>query len=520
MFWLPLVISALIPQGVLGAGSLELGFSVKRGETYVDVLRRGISDSPDGIYRRDSVSVDLSEFEQTAYVLDLQLGSGKENVTVLIDTGSSDLWVMAPDVICIASSGSSINFEVREEKSSASGAALFQTASTCTGLGSFNTGLSSSYKTNVSAPPFLILYLDGTGSLGTWGSDHVGIGNATIKNATFAVANTSTTNCGILGVGLIEQESSLTGLDTEFSYNNLPYLMRSQGVIEKVAYSLYLNEDGELGIILFGAVDHSKYSGDLVTLPILKAYGSESTGTSPGNSGYYGLQVALNLITIDNGATDIILTSNLYPALLDLGSTSSLLPPSMFANLVSILGGVFDETYQAYFVDCGLANNLSMVFEFGGQKIPVPMSEVVQSVDTTHCVIGMLGGDNTTDYVLLGDNVLRHMYVVYDLEDHQISVAKAAYSNDAQIEVISSSVPGASIAPNYSSSYIKAGLETSVTAVATANSASSTKSASRKPSSGSASATSSRSKAGAGSNIVGQTGSLLLVIFAALILLA
>lgn len=49
--------------------------------------------------------------------------------------------------------------------------------------------------------------------------------------------------------------------------------LKSYGKIEKMAYSLFLNEpEAHFGSILFGAVDKNKYSGQLYTLPMLQAF--------------------------------------------------------------------------------------------------------------------------------------------------------------------------------------------------------------------------------------------------------
>lgn len=56
-----------------------------------------------------------------------------------------------------------------------------------------------------------------------------------------------------------------------------------------------------------------------------------------------------------------------------------------------------------------------------------------------------------SDYILFGDNVLRSAYLVYDLDDFEISIAQARYTTEEDISVISSSVPNAIQAPGYSS---------------------------------------------------------------------
>lgn len=56
-----------------------------------------------------------------------------------------------------------------------------------------------------------------------------------------------------------------------------------------------------------------------------------------------------------------------------------------------------------------------------------------------------------SDYILFGDNVLRSAYLVYDLDEFEISIAQARYTTEGEISVISSSVPNSIQAPGYSS---------------------------------------------------------------------
>lgn len=57
----------------------------------------------------------------------------------------------------------------------------------------------------------------------------------------------------------------------EDRYENLPLRLKSQGAINKAMYSIYLNEPKKKnGTVLFGAVDHAKYTVDLITAPALK----------------------------------------------------------------------------------------------------------------------------------------------------------------------------------------------------------------------------------------------------------
>ena len=57
-------------------------------------LRR--SANPLRSHRRRQLSVDL-ENNETGYLVDLEVGTPGQSVTLSIDTGSSDIWVFAPE---------------------------------------------------------------------------------------------------------------------------------------------------------------------------------------------------------------------------------------------------------------------------------------------------------------------------------------------------------------------------------------------------------------------------------------
>lgn len=510
MLYTSLLSAALIPSAVLAAGHLKLDFNVEKGQTNADVYKRNLA-------KRDPLSVGLTNYNETAYVLDLLMGSEKQKATFKIDTRTSDFWVLPP--------GDSCGGDSEDSDNASASASASDSVSTCPGIGSFDTGKSSSFEAN-GPQNSRIIFRDNRAVFGSWGSDDVVIGDVVIKDAALIVADDSSAYYGTLGVGLKEQAYGAIIYQFPFQYETFPFLMKSQGIIDKAAYSLYLDEDANQGTILFGGVDHSKYTGDLVTLPILRTMRGLTNCATQANYSYSSVQIALDSITIANGATDIDLTSNAYPAIIDSSTTISSLPSDVFSNLVTILSGDWDADNEVYVVDCGLANNLSMNLSFGGQLIPVPMSEIVENVDDNTCVLSMLEGDASSSAVVIGHNLLRHMYVVIDLEDHQVSVAKSTSSYNEEIETISSAIPGAIEAAHFDVAICLAQREASVTQVATTNSAASsaTTANTRTTKQGSASAaattaSSTRSKAGAVSLRTGSAGGLILMICAAFLFL-
>lgn len=472
-------------------GAVKLDFGVLRGRLPGDLgqYRRG------GIVRRDDLAALTLTNEQTYYSANLKLGSDGQEVSVLVDTGSLDLWVMSSDVECTSSSsdyyaakalaldnkrrilnlekelGSGSNGQVNKRATNSAstvkpgvetvytvtgGAGTTAStaaagANTCTQDGSFNTDTSDSFSKNSTASEFYIEYADGTTATGFWGTDFVSILSANVSDVSFAVVNSTSSDFGVMGIGLegLESTYSLSNAYLAYTYENFPVRLKRSGAIKKVAYSLFLNDDdSSSGLVLFGAVDHAKYSGQLTTVPIINIY-----------SGYYDnpirLDVVLDSISFETTSKNITNVNSSMAALLDSGTTYSYFPTWALEEFSSALGASYSSSAGLYAVDCDYnSDDAYAVFNFSGAVIKVPLSELILDYQNK-CYLSILEQSSTSsnglEYAVLGDNFLRSAYVVYDLEDYQISLAQASYSDQEDIEVISSSVPLAVSAEYYSS---------------------------------------------------------------------
>lgn len=507
------------------SGALKLDFAVLRGKSAADAVpaaQGGLRKRADGY-----TEVELTN-EQTYYSVDLSVGSDGQSNTVLIDTGLSDLWIMAAQMTCASLSSykrdSYARFRALDEQQMQTRAdgpdaaraqrrhraelaaqalrkrradladqmvadadkharrasyieitvtepgfgsavatataddtatAAANGANTCTSFGSFNTDTSDSFKVNSSADAFSISYADGTFAEGYWAQDTLGLGSANILDANFAVVNYTDLGFGVFGIGLEGLESTFTGYSSGYTYQNVPVQLKAQGVIHKTLYSLYLNTaDALKGSVLFGAVDHAKYSGTLQTVPVVNVYAQ-----------YYDnpirLDVVLDSITLESSSLNVSVTSSHIPALLDSGTTFTYLPTSILSAFVSLMSGSYSLSAGLYRVSCNYdSSSLYAIFNFSGAEIKVPLSDLIVTY-SSQCYLGVLEQSSTAggyEYAVLGDNFLRNAYLVYDLEDYQVSLAQAKYTDDEDVEVVTSSVPLAVSAALYSATALDASL--------------------------------------------------------------
>ncbi|KAG5363395.1 Candidapepsin-10 [Yarrowia sp. B02] len=212
----------------------------------------------------------------------------------------------------------------------------------------------------------------------------------------------------------------------EEGYKNLPYWLKEQGIAKRQAYSLYSEAPIELDSAatknvrtqcIFGAIDHSKYEGPLVKLPLVsETQYSVRIKTMSIDGEIQGSENARNL-TLDTGVNDIRFLSN---------ETS---------EWISQKYGTHTYNGTQWDVACDAEFDLNYEFD-GGVSIPVNFKQFVQHNPNGVCNIGIEVGDNQTD-TIAGASFISRAYVVYDNEYPFLHLAKRKYGySKPDIEVI------------------------------------------------------------------------------------
>lgn len=392
------------------------------------------------------------------YLTDIYVGSNRQSFTVLIDTASSDLWVPTLDAVCLfmrpikrqaleseLAGDGQLNDDLTptttdildEGMTQAKYRAKESAPGVCTSFGYFNPSTSTTFKWNNTIFGFKALYSDLATASGAWGHDDVGFGNVVIPNFSFAVANATNSEFGVLGIGHSDREWSAS------TYENFPMRLKSMGIIASNSYSLFLSQQNATeGTILFGAVDHAKYIAPLQKVPIIPTKFSNP---------YLKPQVILSEMQFQNNNRLMKLTPNQFVVVLDSASTYSYLPGIVVARIAKSLDGTYDYDYSLYKVDCEYKNpEFVVMFDFSGIKIRISLDMLMfQSGSLCWLSLFPVGEASVAYPGILGENFLRHAYVVYDLDNLEISMAPVVYTNNENIEVIRDSVPSALSATNY-----------------------------------------------------------------------
>ncbi|KAI5303456.1 replication factor C subunit 4 [Ascosphaera pollenicola] len=375
--------------------------------------------------RRDnSYAVDLAN-EKVLYNAQIELGTPAQTIQAQIDTGSSDLWVNSPDSQICKSKGSP-----------------------CESSGTYNKTKSSTWKRVNS--DFNITYVDGSGASGDYGTDVFKFGDLKLDKLQFGVGLNSTSENCVFGIGYPANEVYLQKAGTK-PYANLPQALVDEGLINSRAYSLYLDSVyADKGQILFGGVDTEKFQGTLQTVPL----------TKPSSGVYVEFAVDLTSINITQDGTESKIMTGAVPCVLDSGSTFNNLPSKLVASMNKKLNGFYDSQLGIDVVPCSAMNSEdSMTFSFSGADIKVPLNQMILEPSTLGmssltddsgnqmCIFGTVPLDSDSSTAILGDTFLRAAYLVYDLDNNEISFANAnmnaTKSNILEIGTGTNAVPSA-----------------------------------------------------------------------------
>ncbi|KAI1271274.1 aspartic peptidase domain-containing protein [Xylaria sp. FL0933] len=409
-----------------------------------DIQRRATPNAPPRLSRRADGSVQeviTNERMRGGYFASCTVGTPPQDVTLQLDTGSSDIWVPANTA------------SVCEDTSQGGG---------CT-FGSFDSDSSSSF--NVLNDEFEISYVDGSGSRGEYISETFGIGDVKLENMTMGLGLSTDIAYGLVGVGYALNEASVSA--THMIYNNLPVMMRDEGHIKSNAYSLWLNDlEASKGNILFGGVDTDKYMGDLVRVSI---------DINEQARNYTAFQVRLTSLEAHSSSGNDSLSSASFPipVVLDSGTTFSYLPQDIAEQVWKEVGVEVTNVDGTGLplIPCDYAKSTGYFsFGFGGDGGPVvnvgmdelaiplyakfPSGSQFAGQDACQFGIQNFSSDSTAqgEPFLLGDTFLRSAYVVYDLENNEIAIAQtdfnATTSNVVAFASQSASIPSSTPAPS------------------------------------------------------------------------
>jgi len=320
--------------------------------------------------------VPISNFMNAQYFSEITIGTPPQTFKVVLDTGSSNLWVPSVDCGSIA----------------------------CYLHSKYDSSASSTFKANGSS--FEIRY--GSGSLsGFVSQDTMTIGDIKIKEQDFAEATSEPGLAfafgrfdGILGLGF--DRISVNGIVPPF------YKMIEQKLIDEPVFAFKLADTEGESEVIFGGVDKSAYKGKIITIPLRrKAY----------------WEVDFDAISYGDDTADLENTG----VILDTGTSLIALPSQLAEMLNAQIGAKKGYTGQ-YTVDCAKRDQMKDVtFNLAGYNFTLGPYDYVLEAGSS-CISSFFPMDMPEPVgplAILGDSFLRRYYSIYDLGASTVGLAEA-----------------------------------------------------------------------------------------------
>ncbi|KAI7907179.1 aspartic peptidase domain-containing protein [Cokeromyces recurvatus] len=359
-------------------------------------------------------STNIYNDNQVQYLSNIQIGTPPQNFVVIVDTGSSLLWI--PSTSCPESKCPLKKFDL----------SLSSTFS------SYNSEFEIIYDTGYTKG---ILAKDDVTLAGiTISGQQIGLATATEDTIAINANLNDIAADGILGLGFPDKDS----FNTRYQISSVPFHMASRNMLIEPIFSICTNsiyENGWSGEIMIGGMNSSLFVGNITYLPVVPDL----------ISGNYVLwQVNTESVKLkSNNDNQILFSSNFslpVTAAFDTGTTFTYLEDQYVKSMLVAFTGeynpILDPQSGCYLVDCsyafntGRSNNISVEFAFwtmmsnSQQKqfalFSIPISELVEPLDNTDiryakkCAFSICP-TSSTNSILLGDSVIRALYLVFDM---------------------------------------------------------------------------------------------------------
>lgn len=414
-----------------------------------------LANAPTGGSNALGINQDGSDY---SYFSTMQFGSKKQQLYMLIDTGSANTWVFSSDC----------------------------QSDTCSIHNTFAKANSTTLKTEP-ASAWNLAY--GTGEVnGVVGIDDVSFANFTV-NMGFGLATNASDDFnnypmdGILGLG--RKASDQLGTPTVMQ------VLDDQVALGKNILGIHLNRaaDGSRdGEVVFGGIDTAKFTGSIYYIK-----------TANDNA----WEIPVNDFLVNGVATNLTGRT----AIIDTGTTFLLLPPADATALHNLIPGSAQQG-ESYTIPC--STNVKLEVKINSKLYAISsrdyMGKAISGSSTT-CASNIIGHQafGPTQWIL-GDVFLKNVYAVFDFDNAQIGFGLPGSGGSTSSATVTATATGKVHRTTTEALLTYSGTSSSSTVSATSSgSVSATKSASATSSGAKASSTSSDSNLGGDSSTSGAS---------------
>jgi cathepsin D len=325
--------------------------------------------------------VPITNFQDAQYFGSVSIGTPAQTFTVILDTGSSNLWVPSShcrSLICLLKH-------------------------------KYHSDRSNTYKAD--GRPIKIQY--GSGAIsGTFSNDHVTFGGLGVNDVTFGEVTKLTANFGvskfdgILGLGW--RSISIDQVPTVFDQ------MIAQNIVDNHSFSFYLTDapNSAGSQLVLGGIDEKFYTGEMTYHNVIQ-------------DAWWVLQLAD--VKVNNQS---LVNGQKVKGIIDTGTSVIVGSKSIVDGIKSALNVSGQE------VDCGLRTTLPPIdFQFDQRTYSLPATEYILEVKEfgqTACLFGLQAMDfppNMGTALIMGDSFIKYYYTHFDVQNNKIGFAQAVQTN-------------------------------------------------------------------------------------------
>ncbi|PWY82099.1 acid protease [Aspergillus heteromorphus CBS 117.55] len=347
----------------------------------------------------DSTLISLIEGEEFA----TEITIGSDTFDVIVDTGSSDTWVVEKGFTCI-------DLDTGRET----------TESDCEFGSTWSPD--SNFK-EISGEEFDIEYGDGEYLFGVMGTESITLAGITVDSQTMGLVTSAAwegdgTTSGLTGLAYPSLTSAYSEqTDEQVEYNGIITSMWKDGLIDSY-FSLAIERDvsGDAGYLALGGLPPVSYTGDFATTPILVT----NIEGYPDTYDFYTINIdsmTLNGETLSGAGGDSV------QYIVDSGTTLNYVPTSIAEEINAAFSpaATYSEDEGAWIVDCDATAPTHGV-TIGGTTFYINALDMILEAGTDEngeaiCISGIVdgGSDTSEDLYILGDTFQKNVLTVFDI---------------------------------------------------------------------------------------------------------
>jgi hypothetical protein len=384
-------LSAAMLIGGASAGFVSMPLTKKPLMSLEERMQRQhsvkVTSDPNG-----PATVVINDYQDAQYYGSIQMGTPAQDMRVIYDSGSSNLWV------------SNIK------------PGLFSKHQY------YDHSKSSTYVANGTV--FNIQYGSGPVS-GVYSQETVSIGGVAVAEYTFAeVDNVKGLGPaysvghfdGICGMGW--DDISVDGVETP-----LRALVNS-GSLDEPVFAFYLGSGGADGELTIGGVNSARYTGDFHYVPVVEMI--------PGKTGYW--EIVLDDVQV-NGAS----ISSAKRGVVDSGTSLMVVPTNEIKAVADAVGAkrlsIIPPLNREYTIDCD-ATAPSIDFQIDGRTYSLAKEDYTLDQGSGQCLFAFMGQDIPAPVgplIIMGDVFMRAHYCKFDVGQKRVGFAQIVKSSDVVV---------------------------------------------------------------------------------------